>query len=140
MIRFFVPGIPAPGGSKKAFVIAGKARIVEDCKRNADWRATVATVASEAMQGVEMSRGPLEVWFQFYLPRPKSHFGKTGLRGAASYYPTVKPDVTKLVRSTEDALKGITWADDSQIVTQWSEKRYAEPGTRPGCYIRIAEL
>jgi crossover junction endodeoxyribonuclease RusA len=138
-IVFFVPGIPAPGGSKKAFVVAGRARIVEDSKRNADWRASVALTGSRAI--TEPLAGPLSVDFEFVMPRPRSHFGSgknaERLKPSAPHWHTVKPDRTKLMRSTEDALTAIAWRDDTQIVHGVTTKTY---GDRPGCYITIRRL
>jgi Holliday junction resolvase RusA-like endonuclease len=39
--------------------------------------------------------------------------------------PVVMPDATKLLRGLEDALTGVVWHDDAQIVSQHVEKRYA---------------
>lgn len=50
---------------------------------------------------------------------------------------TVKPDATKLWRSTEDALTGIAWRDDAQISVQVVEKRY---GSQSGALIQISSL
>jgi Holliday junction resolvase RusA-like endonuclease len=87
-----------------------------------------------------MLEGPLRVRFDFVFPRPKGHFGSgknaTVLKRNAPQYPVVKPDATKVIRSTEDALKGILWRDDSQIVTQAATKRY---GTQAGCLIRVVQ-
>jgi Holliday junction resolvase RusA-like endonuclease len=73
------------------------------------------------------------------FPRPKGHYkgGKygTALKANAPPFPTVRPDATKLIRPAEDALKGILWRDDSQIVTQAATKRY---GDQAGCRIRVA--
>ena len=81
--------------------------------------------------------GPLVVEMMFYLSRPKSHYG-TGrnhrkVKPSAPRYHTKKPDLTKIIRSTEDALTGIVWRDDSQIVARDSGKLYADhqpPGVR----------
>jgi Holliday junction resolvase RusA-like endonuclease len=135
---FFVPGIPAPGGSKKGFVNPKTKRvvIVDDCSRNKDWRASVALAGSQ--QFSEPLQGPLSVEVVFYMPRPKGHFRANGTRKpAAPEYPTTKPDTTKLWRSTEDALTGIAWMDDSQVVEQYAIKLY---GARPGARISIAEM
>lgn len=142
-VTFFVPGVPQPGGSKKGFVIKTKsggmrANIVEDAKRNAPWRAVVSLVASERMSGP--FSGPVVVSFEFLMPRPASHYG-TGknadrLKPGAPAGHTSKPDVTKLVRSTEDALKGIAWGDDCQVVGQGARKMYAND-RRPGCWITV---
>ena len=140
-VRFFVPGVPQPGGSKKGFVVrtkTGKTRvaIVEDAKQNAPWRAKVSLAAAEFFNAP--LTGPLEAEFLFTMPRPKSHFG-TGRRaevlkpGAPADH-VGKPDTTKLLRSTEDALKGIAWVDDCQVVAQFALKIYGEV---PGCWITI---
>lgn len=118
---FFVPGIPAPGGSKRHI---GRGRIIEDCKRTPAWRQAVAFAAMEAR--CQPLEGPLTLTVYFAMPRPRGHFNKAGkLKPSAPMYPTVRPDCTKLLRSTEDALLGICWNDDAQIVTQTVRKIYA---------------
>lgn len=137
-IRFFVPGHPKPGGSKRGFYIQKLKRVVitEDCKQSKDWRAVVALKASEAC------RTPLQcalrVRFEFLISRPKGHYGTRGVRPTAPRFPSVKPDVTKLIRSTEDALTGIVWRDDAQVVSQAASKIYTEGG--PGCWIEVQAI
>jgi Holliday junction resolvase RusA-like endonuclease len=136
-ITFFVPGIPRPGGSKRGFVIPGTKRVVitEDCKKSKDWRTSVAWAAKEKITAP--MTGPLEVRFLFTLARPKGHLNSKGfVKPSAPSYPAVRPDCTKLVRSTEDALKGIAWLDDSQIVNQHVLKHYGNPG----CEITISSM
>jgi Holliday junction resolvase RusA-like endonuclease len=141
MISFFVPGIPRPGGSKRGFVIPGTKRVIitEDCKRSKDWRTSVGFMAADCIK-TPLS-GPLEVQFIFIMPRPQGHFGSGRnahkIKSSAPEWPAVKPDVTKLVRSTEDAMKGIAWRDDSQVIIQHAEKRY---GDSPGARIMICKL
>lgn len=153
-IEFFVAGLPRPGGSKRAFYVAklGRAVITEDCKTSKDWRAAVAQAAHEAMAGRPLLTGPLRLTIRFRFPRPKGHY-RTGkkaaeLRDSAPRYHVTKPDTTKLVRSTEDALKGIIWRDDSQVARQTASKAYAwdgggadgELGLPAGALVRIEEL
>jgi Holliday junction resolvase RusA-like endonuclease len=140
--RFFVPGLPAPGGSKKAFAFVGKdgkphANVTDAAgKRNKDWRACVALAATEHFAA------PLPdaicVDFLFVLPRPKGHFGSgrnaAVLKANAPPHHMLAPDAAKLARSTEDALTKIAWADDAQVVDLRTRKQY---GTRPGCHITI---
>lgn len=95
------------------------------------WKESVAQVAGEAMNGSGLFVGPLRVSFTFYRPRPSSHFG-TGrnagkLKPSAPAYPTGKPDVLKVARAVEDALTGVVYRDDAQIVFEVLEKRYGEP-------------
>lgn len=137
-LKIWVPGIPQPGGSKKGFFNkqTGRVQITEANPKSKDWRATVAQAASE--HSPEVLDGPLRVRFDFVFPRPKGHYGSGKnadvLRASAPAFPATRPDATKLLRSTEDALKGILWRDDSQIVTQLATKRY---GSQAGAWITI---
>jgi Holliday junction resolvase RusA-like endonuclease len=132
-VSFFVPGIPAPGGSKRSMVHrhTGKIVTMEDCKRTKDWRSMVAIAAAEECRG-DLFTGPISVNVTFQMPRPKGHYrekpGVYEVRKGAPRYPTTRPDATKLWRSTEDALKGIAWKDDSQVVRQTVWKMYGTPG------------
>ena len=139
----WVPGIPKPGGSKRGFIVkkrgAKKARvaIVDDCSRNADWMARVAQFGRAAYTGVPIN-DPLRVAFFFVVQRPKNHFGSgrnsRHLKPSAPAYPDIRPDTTKFIRSTEDALTGVVWRDDARIVDQLATKRY---GPEPGCRIMV---
>lgn len=147
MIAFFVPGVPAPGGSKDAFPHAATGRMVvrDSCRRNPEWRARVAAFGRTAYRGPLLD-GPLKVSMTFFLPRPKGHFGtgrNAGLvRPTAPVYPAIKPDVLKLGRSTEDALTGVLWRDDAATVQLALHKRYADPAavTGPGVLVEVVPL
>ena len=144
-ITFFVPGIPAPGGSKRAVAGRnGKALLIDDCKRNKPWRDSVASAGIEAMDGNPPMEGPLSVQWVFLLPRPKHHFG-TGrragiLKPSAPRYHASKPDITKLIRSAEDALTHIAWTDDAAIAEQTAVKRYTSTGESPGVMVEVSRL
>jgi Holliday junction resolvase RusA-like endonuclease len=131
-VEFFVPGVPASGGSKRQVIHrhTGKVVTMDDCRRNRDWRAVVALAAREAMGGRPPLDGPLEVELRFVVPRPR-------VRAAAPPYPTTKPDVLKLARSTEDALSGVLYVDDAQTIELHARKRY---GDRPGCEVRARPM
>jgi len=125
MIAFFVPGIPAPQGSKRAFVVGKRAVLVESSKACKPWRDSVRAAALEATQGAAPLSGPLSVSVAFILPRPKSvPKGRLG-------WPATKPDIDKLLRSTLDGLTAVLFGDDSQVVEVAATKRYQEQGTLP---------
>lgn len=141
-ISFFVPGIPKPGGSKTGFYIKKIKRVVitEACKTSMNWRSAVALFAHENYSGAPL-KGPLKLEVIFYMPRPKYHFG-TGrnagnLKPSAPSHHSISPDATKLMRSTEDALKGILWDDDSQVAEQYAKKPYS---CRPGAQITVQTI
>lgn len=142
-IEFFVPGIPAPGGSKRGFYIKKLNRVVmaPDCKRTRSWMDSVAVAGKMAYSG-ELLTGPIRLTIVFYFLRPKGHYG-TGrnankLKDSAPKYHLVKPDSTKLLRSTEDALTGIIWRADSQVMLGPVDKFYVERD--PGAQITITQI
>jgi Holliday junction resolvase RusA-like endonuclease len=142
-MEFFVPGKPAPGGSKTGFYIKSVNRVVMSpaCKRTKPWMATVSAFAKLHYQG-PLLIGPVRVMIIFCFLRPKNHYG-TGknasiLKASAPKYHTVKPDTTKLFRSTEDAMVGIIYRDDSQVMHGPSEKVYVDRD--PGAQITIEEI
>jgi len=144
-ISFRVPGIPATAGSKKPFLYRGKdgkqhASMAPDNKRQKPWMNQVALFASQVYRDPPMT-GAVTLVIEFTFSRPKSHFG-TGknadvLKPSYAKYMTKKPDVSKMVRAVEDALTGIVWKDDSQVISLDASKRY---GDRPGAAITIWEM
>lgn len=130
MITFTVYGHPEPAGSKKAFAMPGGrgARVVDANPKSKDWKAAVSREAALATMGMDLIEGPIVATFVFYRLRPKSHYRANGkLRPAAPQYHTTTPDALKLARGVEDALTGIVYRDDSQIVEEIVFKRYGNP-------------
>lgn len=129
MIQFFVYGIPKPKGSKNAFVLppqpGKKARAVVVDQSSENLKRWASSVAWEA-QRVRPSRllqGPLKVHLAFRLPPPKS------LPKRALSFAIKKPDLDKICRTIWDAMTGVIYEDDSQIVHCEMTKIYAEsPG------------
>ena len=73
--------------------------------------------------------GALEVDLIFYRPVQRSLSKTESARRLSNRSkPVVKPDVDNYVKATLDALTGVLWHDDSQIVKLVSEKRYGESG------------
>ena len=138
-LRFQVYGLPQPGGSKRAFVVGKRAMIVDANPKAKDWKTTVAQTVAEQYDGPLLT-GALELNVTFIMPRPKGHYG-TGrnagvLKTNAPKFHIVRPDSTKLLRPTEDALTGIIWRDDAQLAIR-AMKLYGE---RPGAFIEVRRM
>lgn len=137
-VEFVVYGNPAPAGSKTAGITKqGRTFVRDSSKRSYPWKQTVAQTAGVAMAGRPLLEGPLELTLTFVVPRPKGHYGTRGLRPSAPAHPTVKPDVLKLARAVEDALSGVVYRDDAQIVDEHLVKRYGEPAA---AHITVASV
>lgn len=110
--------------------------MIESCKQVKPWRYAVTQAAVSA--GVTPLEGAIEFEAVFIFPRPRAHYRTNGqLKPAAPTHHSVKPDVSKLQRSTEDALSGVAYQDDARIAVAKLSKRYAAPGELPGAIILI---
>ena len=131
-----VYGTPAPAGSKRAFNWRAKdgrsgTSIVDANAKAKPWKKEIAQAAGDLRNGAPVLEGPLAARFTFFAKRPKGHYG-TGknsgtLKASAPAYPIGKPDALKLTRGVEDALSGVVYRDDGQIVTEVLKKRYGTP-------------
>ena len=137
-LNLTVFGVPAPQGSKRH---VGGGILVESSKKVKPWREAVKWAVVEA--GNPSIDGAVFVQLEFYLPRPKGHYG-TGrnagtIKPSSPERPAVRPDIDKLTRSTLDGLTdaGVI-VDDSRIVSMWLGKHYADDGV-PRCDVMIWE-
>lgn len=140
IVQVFVPGKPAPQGSKRYLgVKGGKGITVESSKAVAPWRADVRTTVDNYCADGDMplplhAKGePVSVELNFVMPRPASA-SKRSTPAA-----TKRPDVDKLARAVLDALSSAgVWCDDSQVTHLVVSKRVAFVGERSGCWIYVA--
>lgn len=127
-VSIVVYGAAAPAGSKTTGVTKDGRRFVRDSSKGSyAWKDRVAGEAGKIMDGREILEGPLWLNALFVVARPKSHYGRRGLLPSAPSHPTVRPDATKLLRAVEDAMKGIVYRDDAQVVRQVAFKDYGHP-------------
>jgi crossover junction endodeoxyribonuclease RusA len=146
-VWFTVAGLPAPQGSKRAFVNhrTGKPVVLEmGGAKLSDWRRAVRDTAVGVMLGMTPGAarvpltGPLSVSLAFMLPKPKSA-PKT-----RRIYPDKRPDLDKLVRAVLDGLTGPLFADDAQVVSLAAYKAYAGDGIfplpHPGVIVTVKQI
>jgi Holliday junction resolvase len=136
-IAFTIYGAPVPQGRPRMAVINGHP-VAYDPKPSRDFKRDVKAVA-QAHVPPRLLTGPLIVQLRVYRPIPKS-FSKrkreAALRGEIR--PTTKPDLKNYIAGLEDALEGVIFANDSQIVGYGdSGKWYGDP---PRVEIEIVEL
>lgn len=135
VLSFNVMGLPAPQGSKRH---VGHGVMIESSKKVAPWREAVKWAAIKQCGSMEPLDGPLAMRVVFTLPKPKS--ARKG-----RWCPDRMPDLSKLVRSTEDALTDAgLWVDDARLVEVHARKvwpghdKYALPA--PGARIQVWTL
>ena len=123
MTAFSCEGTPVPQGSMK--VINGHI-LHSQGSALAVWRSTIALSARFA--GAKPLDGPMGIDVTFRVRRPKT---------VKRDYPSVAPDLDKYIRACLDALTGICYIDDSQIVDISSKKVYSDT---PGADISVYPL
>ena len=126
-LSFTAYGTPQPQGSSKAFVRGNRAYITSANPKMKPYRHTLTQVAEEAREKITLLTGPLfprpgavEATVLWILSKPKSTPKKITR-------PTKKPDTDKLLRAVLDALTGVAYEDDSQVVKVLAEKQYGVP-------------
>ncbi len=139
--RFFVPGVPAPKGSSRAFFVKalGRAVITNANAKTKPWEQAVRAEAANAMRGGSPTMAPIVFGVEFLFARPKGHFRANGaVKPGAPMRHTKKPDLDKLVRAMLDAATGLLFVDDSQVFRLGScEKRYVSDGEVPGALVTV---
>jgi crossover junction endodeoxyribonuclease RusA len=137
-IDFAVHGVPQPQGSAKAFMPKG-ARfpiVTSDNPNLKDWRLLVAAAAQPAAQahGIILLATPVGITLRFVLPCPQSARKRQGKPHMT------RPDLDKLARACLDALTGVLFQDDGQVVSLACEKRYTREGEAPGVRVTVETL
>lgn len=133
-VTFTVVGIAQPQGSTRAFMRPGSPFpiVTHDNLKLKDWRLLVASAASTIMQRAQVAPllGPVSLRVVFALPRPASLPRRVTTHLKA-------PDLDKLLRAIGDALNGVLYRDDAQIVELLARKVYAPVGEAPSAEITV---
>jgi len=127
-----VYGLPVAQGRPRAraFRVGAFTRVsVYDPANSKDWKRTVQAQALERKPATP-AEGPLSMSLAFLLPRPKS-------LPKRERHHIKKPDADNLAKAVKDALRGVVYRDDSQIVDLHVTKGY-DPA--PGVVIRVERV
>jgi Holliday junction resolvase RusA-like endonuclease len=125
-----IRGKAEAAGSKRGFVRGGRVQIVDANPNAKSWKAQVRDTAAEALARagrMPLIPGPLFLDVVEYRVRPQGHYTTTGnlsAEGRRKPFPTSAPDRGKTLRALEDALSGVLYFDDSQVVDGRVAKRW----------------
>jgi Holliday junction resolvase RusA-like endonuclease len=135
---FYVNGRPAPQGSKASL---GRGRFKEQSPHLDAWRSDVRNAAM-GHAGEALVSGPILVEYVFLFRRPNSHYRSNNpereFKDGAPVWVAKAPDLDKLQRSSNDALTGVIWVDDAQVVATLAQKRF--DAEKQGAHIRVWSL
>mgnify|MGYP003353495899 CR=1 FL=1 len=96
-------------------------------KKTTDYESVIRENAKKAMGSSEPLETPLNVLLMFGMPIPSSTPKKlleAHLDGSIKH--TKKPDLDNLAKAVLDAMNGVVYLDDNQIVRLTIEKKYSK--------------
>lgn len=139
-MRFKLMGAPCAQGRPRFTARGGKIRAYDPAKSRAykERAALVAKAAAEKAGWELNTEAPLSVKISAVLAIPRS-FSRSKRQQALEglIRPTKKPDLDNIYKCVTDALSGVIYKDDKQIVKAEMEKRYGEEA-EAGVYVEAA--
>jgi Holliday junction resolvase RusA-like endonuclease len=136
-IDFTVPGQPVAKGRPK-FSRQGGMVHVRTPEKTANYETLVKLAAGAAMGGNAPMQGPLSLMLRLYVQIPKSVTKRDRVAIAEGrFLPTKKPDVDNCLKAIADAMNGIVYDDDAQLVTVMVVKQYSDT---PRAEVGVIEL
>lgn len=123
-----IPGEPCAQGRPRFSTVGGFVKAYDPAKSR-NYKAYVKLIAQEEIktQGWKYTELPLAVTITAYMSIPSSKskkFKQAAILGGER--PAKKPDTDNIFKSVTDALSGIAYKDDKQIVAATVNKWYAE--------------
>lgn len=151
MIRFIVPAIPIAQPRPRATLAHGgkgarihevthiKNQITGERKPHpiAAFKASMRHESALAYSGAPLA-GALSVRFVFVMPRPISMRWRS--RPTPRAWHTKKPDAENIAKAAIDALTGLLWIDDAQVVQLAVTKVIASGDEQPAVFVEVEEL
>jgi Holliday junction resolvase RusA-like endonuclease len=124
-IHFQVEGDPKGKGRPRFSRVGNFTKVYTD-KQTLTYEAMISTFAKQAMGGTEPLKAPVSVFLYVRLPIPQSYPKKRReacLSGAEK--PCKKPDIDNIAKTYLDAMNGVIFVDDTQVIDLHVKKLYA---------------
>jgi Holliday junction resolvase RusA-like endonuclease len=124
-IHFQVEGNPK-GKGRPRFTRAGSFTRVYTDKQTLDYEAVIKSFAVEAMGNTDPIETAVSVFLYVRLPVPQSYSKKRAeacLSGLEK--PCKKPDIDNIAKTYLDAMNGVIFKDDTQVIDLHVKKVYS---------------
>ena len=136
-IHFQVEGDPKGKGRPRFSRVGSFTKVYTD-KQTLTYEALIATFAKQAINATEPLKTPVSVFLYVRLTIPQSYPKKRReacLSGAEK--PCKKPDIDNIAKTYLDAMNGVIFVDDTQVIDLHVKKVYAE---KAGVDVMVMEL
>lgn len=125
---FVIEGSPVAKGRPRFSNRGGFAKAYTPAKtRNAEAEVIVRCINAMKIAGNDRpTENPLKISIFFDMPIPKS-FSKKKVEAClrCEIFPTTRPDLDNMAKTYLDAMNGIVYKDDSQIIELNVKKKYS---------------
>lgn len=125
VVDFIVAGTPKSTQTGRVVRIG---KFLKPLRKGGPWSSLIAKVAQDKSP-THLVEGPISIAWVFYLQPPKK---------LKFPVPVTRPDTGNLTKGNADALNGVIWFDDSQIVDEHIFKRYAGGNIKPGVRVIVS--
>ena len=134
--KFTIPGPAVPQG-RPIFTTRGEKRWAIDPPRSRAYKAKVRACAMSAGKPKTIT-GAIRLLVLEYRPIPKG-WSKRKQEAAreGQIYPTTRPDFDNIIKAITDALNGVFWEDDRQVVDGRIQRFYSDD---PRVVVEVEEV
>ncbi len=131
-----MPGAPVGKGRPRITTIGGRPRAFTSAKtRQAE--AEIAAAASAVMGSRPPSESPVAVGIVAVHQVPQSWTKARKLAAMSGEVVPAKPDLDNVGKAVLDAMNGVAYADDVQVIRLTLEKEF---GAVPGVHVVVREI
>ena len=118
-----VPGKPV--GKQRARVVStGKGTHSFTPLTTVQWEGLIKLLARQA--GIQPTDMPTSVRIEIERTVPQSWSRKRKSQALSAVWATGKPDIDNVIKAVLDALNGIAWRDDAQVVNLTATRTFTE--------------
>lgn len=136
-MKLIIPIAPVPQGRPR-FARRGNFVTTYDDPKSKRFKNEIKTYVNRLDLAPFDKYKPLKVKIMYFIPLLKS-FSKKRVQEAekGQYLPVKRPDLDNYTKGVLDALNGLLFHDDGQVVKLYTEKYYSE---QPRIEIEISEV
>ena len=125
-LQFEILGEPMPQPRARLTTIGGHPRAYDPASAR-EYKGMVSVIAKAALRGEpRCESGPVFLDLMFGMPVPASWSSRKRANAIAGLTrPSVRPDIDNLAKAILDALNGVLFKDDGQVVEMKAMKCYS---------------
>lgn len=137
-MQFFIAGtVIGKGRPRAGRGPSGHVRLYTP-EKTASWENLVGWTAAQAMAGRALLEGPLKCLLSIEVGVPASWSMKKSTAALLGQVrPTTKPDLDNSAKAILDAMNGVVFKDDVQVVMLVVSKCYS---AKPGVWVTVEQL